>query len=224
MGSFFVYFPFSLTNLYYRYKEIKEVIIMYYSAGTYESFAHPEKPEGVDKKSAYIIGTGLAGLTAAFYLVRDGQMKGEHIHLLEKLTLAGGSCDGRKDITKGFFMRGGREMDNHFEVMWDMFRDVPSMENPEISVLDEYYWLNKHDPNYSLCRATVNRGQDAHTDKKFGLDKASAQALSKLFITPEKELEGKKISEVLRIHSGIPTSGSIGRLCLLSSAGQVPWR
>lgn len=170
---------------------------MYYSAGTYESFAHPEKPEGVDKKSAYIIGTGLAGLTAAFYLVRDGQMKGEHIHLLEKLTLAGGSCDGRKDITKGFFMRGGREMDNHFEVMWDMFRDVPSMENPEISVLDEYYWLNKHDPNYSLCRATVNRGQDAHTDKKFGLDKASAQALSKLFITPEKELEGKKISEVL---------------------------
>ena len=41
---------------------------MYYSAGTYESFAHPEKPEGVDNKSAYIIGTGLAGLTAAFYL------------------------------------------------------------------------------------------------------------------------------------------------------------
>ena len=43
---------------------------MYYSAGTYESFAHPEKPKDVDKKSAYIIGTGLAGLTAAFYLVR----------------------------------------------------------------------------------------------------------------------------------------------------------
>ena len=170
---------------------------MYYGAGTYEAFAHPEKPEGVDRKSAYIIGTGLAGLAAAFYLVRDGQMKGERIHLLEKLDLAGGSCDGRKDITKGFYMRGGREMDNHFECMWDMFRDVPSIETPEVSVLDEYYWLNKHDPNYSLCRASINCGEDAHTDKKFCLDKASALALSKLFMTPEKDLEDKKISDVL---------------------------
>ena len=170
---------------------------MYYAAGTYEAFARPEKPEGVDKKSAYIIGTGLAGLSAAFYLLRDGQMKGEHIHLLEKLDLAGGSCDGRKDITKGFYMRGGREMDNHFECMWDMFRSVPSIETPDVSVLDEYYWLNKHDPNYSLCRATVNRGEDAHTDKLFKLDKKSAIALSKLFITPEKDLENKKISDVL---------------------------
>lgn len=170
---------------------------MYYSAGTYEAFARPEKPEGVDKKSAYIIGTGLAGLAAAFYLVRDGQMKGDRIHVLEKLELAGGSCDGYRDVTKGFFMRGGREMDNHFECMWDMFRDVPSIEDPGVSVLDEYYWLNKHDPNYSLCRASVNRGEDAHTDRKFNLDRDSAMALSRLFITPEKQLEGKKISEVL---------------------------
>lgn len=170
---------------------------MYYSSGTYEAFAHPEKPEGVEKKSAYIIGTGLAGLTAAFYLVRDGQMPGNHIHLLEKLELAGGSCDGYKDVRKGFYMRGGREMDNHFEIMWDVFRDVPSIETPNVSVLDEYYWLNKHDPNYSLCRATVNKGEDAHTDKLFKLDKDSAIALSQLFITPEANLEDKKISDVL---------------------------
>ena len=170
---------------------------MYYSAGTYESFAHPEKSEGVDSKSAYIIGTGLAGLTAAFYLVRDGQMKGDRVHILEKDSIPGGACDGYKFENVGYVMRGGREMDNHFEVMWDVFRDVPSIETPNVTVLDEYYWLNKHDPNYSLCRASVNRGEDAHTDKKFALDKASAMALSKLFLTPEKDLEDKKISEVL---------------------------
>ena len=61
---------------------------MYYSAGNYEAYARPEKPEGADRKSAYIIGTGLAGLSAAFYLVRDGQLKGDRIHVLEKLDLA----------------------------------------------------------------------------------------------------------------------------------------
>ena len=47
------------------------MFFMYYSSGNYEAFARPQKPEGVDRKSAYIIGTGLAALTAACYLVRD---------------------------------------------------------------------------------------------------------------------------------------------------------
>ena len=57
---------------------------MYYSSGNYEAFARPKKPAGIDHKSAYIIGTGLGALTAACYLVRDAQMPGSHIHILEK--------------------------------------------------------------------------------------------------------------------------------------------
>ena len=125
-------------------------------------------------------------------------MKEEHIHLLEKLGLTGELCDGRKGITKGFYMRGGREMDNHFECMWDMSRSVPSIETPDVSVLDEYYWLNKHDLNYSLFRATKDCGKDANTDKMFKLDKESAMELCILFITKEEDLEDKKIEEVLQ--------------------------
>ena len=103
---------------------------MYYSSGNYEAFARPRKPEGVDRKSAYIIGSGLAALTAACYLVRDGQMKGERVHVFEKDPLPGGACDGYKyDV--GYVMRGGREMDNHFEVMWDLLRSIPSLETEE---------------------------------------------------------------------------------------------
>ena len=58
--------------------------LMYYSAGNYEAFATPKKPANVDGKSAYIVGSGLAALSAACYLVRDAQMKGEHVHILEK--------------------------------------------------------------------------------------------------------------------------------------------
>lgn len=169
---------------------------MYYSSGNYEAFARPKKPEGVDGKSAYIVGSGLAALTAACYLVRDGQMKGEHVHILEKEQIAGGACDGWKFENVGYVMRGGREMDNHFEVMWDLFRSIPSIETEGVSVLDEYYWLNKADPNYSLCRATVNRGEDAHTDGKFDISDKGAMEIMKLFFTANEDLQNKHITDV----------------------------
>lgn len=168
---------------------------MYYSSGNYEAFARPKKPSDVDNKHAYIIGTGLAALSAACYLVRDGQMPGENIHILEKDPVPGGACDGLDIPGLGYVMRGGREMDNHFEVMWDLFRSIPSIETEGVSVLDEYYWLNKEDPNYSLCRATKNLGKDAGLKGKFGLfDKASMEIM-KLFFTPDEDLYDKPITD-----------------------------
>ena len=169
---------------------------MYYSSGNYEAFARPQKPQGVDEKAAYLIGSGLAALAAACYLVRDGQMAGERIHILEKDPIPGGACDGYQYTDIGYVMRGGREMDNHFECMWDLFRSIPSIETEGVSVLDEYYWLNKADPNYSLCRATEKQGQDAHTDKKFGLSDKAAMEIMKLFFTPDEALYNKRIDEI----------------------------
>ena len=169
---------------------------IYYTNGNYEAFARPRKPEGVDDKNAYIVGSGLASLAAACFLVRDGQMPGSHIHILEAMDIAGGACDGIFDPARGYVMRGGREMENHFECLWDLFRSIPSIETPGVSVLDEYYWLNKEDPNYSLCRATVNRGKDAHTDGKFNLSQKGCMEIMKLFMTKDEDLYDKTIEDV----------------------------
>ncbi len=115
---------------------------------------------------------------------------------LEAMDIAGGACDGIFDPTRGYVMRGGREMENHFECLWDLFRSIPSIETPGISVLDEYYWLNKEDPNYSLCRATVNRGEDAHTDGKFNLSQKGCMEIMKLFMTKDEDLYDKTIEDV----------------------------
>ena len=168
---------------------------MYYSSGNYEAFARPEKPEGVENKAAYLIGSGLASLAAACFLVRDAQMEGKRIHILEKESHPGGALDGDKMIA-GYVMRGGREMDNHFECMWDLFRSIPSIETEGVSVLDEYYWLNKKDPNYSLCRATKNRGEDAKTENKFGLSDKGSMEIMKLFMTPDEDLANVKMTEI----------------------------
>ncbi len=169
---------------------------MYYSKGNYESLARPEKPKCVDGKSAYLIGSGLASLAAAAFLVRDGQMEGKRIHILEKDSLAGGACDGYKYDDVGFVIRGGREVDNRYECLWDLFHSVPSLETEGASVLDEFYWLNKHDPNSSNMRATVNRGEDAHTDGKFTLSDKGMQEIMRLFFTPDEALYNRRISEV----------------------------
>ena len=123
-------------------------------------------------------------------------MKGENVHILEKEPLPGGACDGYHYENVGYVMRGGREMDNHFECMWDLYRSVPSIETEGISVLDEYYWLNKRDPNYSLMRATVKQGEDAQTEGKFGLSDKGAMEIMHLFFTPDEKLYDKRIDEV----------------------------
>ncbi len=169
---------------------------IYYTNGNYEAFARPEKPAGIEEKSAYLVGSGLASLAAACFLVRDAQMPGKNIHILEAMDIAGGACDGIDDPTRGYVMRGGREMEDHFECLWDLFHSIPSLEVPGASVLDEYYWLNKHDPNYSLCRATERRGEDAHTDGKFGLSQKGSMEIMKLFFMKDEDLYDKTIEDV----------------------------
>jgi oleate hydratase len=56
---------------------------MFYSNGNYEAFIRPRKPKGVDGKSAYLVGGGIASLAAAAFFIRDGQMDGKRITIYE---------------------------------------------------------------------------------------------------------------------------------------------
>lgn len=169
---------------------------MYYSSGNYEAFARPRKPKGVENKTAWFVGSGLAALAGAAFLIRDGQMPGNRINILEQQQLPGGALDGIKEPEKGFVIRGGREMETHFECLWDLFRSIPSLEIDGASVLDEFYWLDKDDPNSSLQRATVNRGDDAHTDGLFTLSEQAQKEIVKFFMSTREEMENKRITEV----------------------------
>lgn len=64
-----------------------------------------------------------------------------------------------------------------------------------MSILDYYYQLNKRNPNYSLCRATVNQGEDAGLDNKFGLSDKACMEIMNLFFTPEEQLDDKAITD-----------------------------
>ena len=171
--------------------------MMYYTNGNYEAFVRPRKPEGVEEKQAWLVGGGLASLAAAAFLIRDAGMEGSRIHILEEARVPGGACDGLLYPEAGFVIRGGREMENHYECLWDLYRSIPSLENPGESVLDEFYRLNLDDPNVSHNRATLQRGRSAETGNRFNLTDESALELMNLFLTPDEKLYDKTIAQVL---------------------------
>ncbi|MGE6334873.1 oleate hydratase [Stenotrophomonas sp. NPDC077659] len=169
---------------------------MYRSNGNFEAYSRPPKPEGVGDRRAYFVGSGLASLAGALFLIRDAQMPGSAITIFEELDIPGGSMDGILDRDKGFIIRGGREMEAHFETLWDLFRSVPSLDTPDASVLDEMYWLHKRDPSSNPCRAIHKRGSVLPEVTDLTLTTKSIEELVALALTREEDLDDKRIDEV----------------------------
>ncbi|QCX52446.1 oleate hydratase [Elizabethkingia sp. JS20170427COW] len=143
----------------------------------------------------YIIGSGIAGMSTAYYFIRDGKIPAENITFLEQLHIDGGSMDGAGNAKDGYIIRGGREMDMTYENLWDIFQDIPALEMPApYSVLDEYRLLNDNDPNYSKARLIHNQGL-VKDFSKFGLNKKDQLAIIKLLLKKKEELDDLSIQD-----------------------------
>lgn len=164
-------------------------------AGDYDALIHTRKPKGIDDKKAYMIGTGIGALAAGCFLIRDAHMDGSKITYLEQLEIPGGCLDGKVIENIGYVARGGREMGHHFEVLWDLFHSLPSVEDPNVSVLDHLYYINKDDPNFSNCRITTDRGK-RYDNGKFNLGQKNAMELANFLMMSDESLQDKSIEEI----------------------------
>ena len=150
---------------------------------------------GVEKRKAWIIGGGIGGLAAAFYLIRDGHMPAENITILEEMSVEGGSMDGAGNLEDGYIIRGGREMNWNYDTLWDLFQDIPALELPEgYSVLDEYRMINDNDPNYSKARL-INKSGEILDSEDMGLSKSQQWELIRLMLKRKEELDDISIEE-----------------------------
>lgn len=147
------------------------------------------------KSKVYIVGSGIAGMAAAYYFIRDGRIPGENITFLEQLSVEGGSLDGAGNAKEGYIVRGGREMDMTYENLWDIFQDIPALELPKpYSVLDEYRLINDNDPNYSKSRFIHQLGE-VQDFSQFGLSKKDQMALIKLLLKKKEDLDDITIED-----------------------------
>jgi len=151
--------------------------------------------QSYENSKIYIVGSGIAGMSAAYYFIRDGRAPGKNIIFLDQLNVEGGSLDGAGNAKDGYIIRGGREMDMTYENLWDMFQDIPALELPApYSVLDEYRLINDNDPNYSKARLIHNQGQ-IQDFSKFGLEKKDQLAIVKLLLKKKEELDDLTIED-----------------------------
>ncbi|MBQ0731836.1 MAG: oleate hydratase, partial [Oleispira antarctica] len=155
----------------------------------------PLPTEGIADRKAYIVGSGLGGLSAAFFLIRDGHMPAQNITFLEEGNVEGGAMDGAGNAEQGYIVRGGREMEFTYQNFWDVFSEIPALELPEpFTVLDEYRIVNDADKNWSKARLLEKQGQlkDFST---MDLSKRQQLELVKLIMARKEDLDDISVEQ-----------------------------
>ena len=147
----------------------------------------------IQESKAYLIGSGIATLAAAFYLERDTGILGKNIFILEKDSVPGGACDGSGDEERGFLVRGGRMHEKHYECYWDLLSNIPSLENPDISITEESFAFNEK--YVSNAKARLLREGKKMDLSSYGLSLKQQAELVKLTFVPEMTLDNKRIED-----------------------------
>lgn len=152
-----------------------------------------EKCSNPKKSTIYLIGSGIASLASAVYLTKDAGVPGENIHILEQDNIAGGACDGAGDPEKGFVVRGGRMHEEHYVCYWDLLSNIPSYDDPNVSVRDETFEFNRKFVSNAQARLLKNgRILDVSS---YGLSLKDQSELEKLTLVSENSLGDKRIED-----------------------------
>ena len=133
-------------------------------------FVQPRKKDNINAHNAYILGSDLTSLATACYLIRDGGMKGEHIHII----------DSQKDLEH--YESYLSYVDQRSFYLWDLLRSIPSLQQEGLSVLDEITYLNEDAP--------------MHPSLNFSLKENLISELVHFFFISDEQLKNKSIEEI----------------------------
>ncbi|MGI9324829.1 MAG: oleate hydratase [Pseudomonadales bacterium] len=145
----------------------------------------------------YLLGGGIASLAAAVYLIRDAQVPGRNIHILSEERL-GGSLDASGSSELGYSMRGSRMFGAAYVHTYDLLAQIPSLDEPDISVLDDTLDFWKSTPWHAKARL-IDNGEVADLSS-WGLSDKDRLDLLRLMLFAENLLGAKRIDECFAAH------------------------
>lgn len=157
----------------------------------------PTKPGPTSQRHAYLIGSGIGALAAAAFMIRDGGMAGDAITIFETQPVPGGSLDGAGTAESGYSMRGGRMLTtDNYECTWGLFKTIPSLIDPAITVHDETIAFNTPATAHSKARL-VDRNRAIVDVTTMGFSMSDRVELLKLTETDEDEIGDSRITDWL---------------------------
>ena len=143
--------------------------------------------------TVYLVGSGIASLASATYLINDAGVLANNIHILEQDDVIGGALDGSGDPERGFLIRGGRMHEEHFVCYWDLLSNIPSYDDPAVSVKDESFEFSARFVSHAQARLLKN-GKIMDVSS-FGLSLKDQAELVKLTFSSEKSLDNLRIQD-----------------------------
>jgi len=150
-------------------------------------------PAETDKTQVYVVGGGIAGLSAAVFAIRDGHIPGKNIHIFEALDVMGGALDGEGSPDKYYVTRGDRKFNIEvFQCTWDLLSAIPSLTDPKKSVKDEVLEYNQMHKKNARSRL-IDKNRDLDNVTTMGLNWGHRSKIFSLILVPESRIENRRI-------------------------------
>lgn len=140
----------------------------------------------------YLVGGGIASMAAAAFMIRDGDVFGQNITILEESDQIGGSLDGAGSAEHGYTLRGGRMLESKYLCTFGLFDTIPTLDESE-TVTQEILRWNKTMKTSSKSRLVRNGKRE--TAPKFGLHERHILTIERLVLEPESLLGRTTIAE-----------------------------
>jgi oleate hydratase len=145
-----------------------------------------------DDTVVYLVGGGIASLAAAAFFIRDGNIKGHNIKILEESARLGGSLDAAGSPQDGYVMRGGRMLESKYLCTYDLFSSIPTLDGRQTATQEIFEW---NATMKTASRARLFRNGKSINAPKFGLSEKHILAIERLELTPEGILGRSSISD-----------------------------
>jgi oleate hydratase len=145
-----------------------------------------------DDNNIYLIGGGIASLAAAAFLIRDADIPGYNIVILEELDRLGGSLDAAGSAQSGYVLRGGRMIESKYLCTFELFSSIPTLDGSKTVTQEIFEWnqIMKTDSKSRLVR----RGERID-GPEFGLSENHILNIERLTVEPEELLGRSTIAD-----------------------------